>query len=387
MDKDGKIYLMKNTFFNEEETKKKLADFIISAKRLSMHDKCLEFEQEFAKYQGRKHAVFVNSGSSANLALIQALLNLGTIKKGDKVGFSVLTWPTNVMPLIQLGLEPVPIDISEKNLNVDIENLNALKEKIKVLFITNLLGFSGKIDEIKDYCDKKGIILLEDNCESLGSVVAGKKLGNYGLGSTFSFFVGHHLSTIEGGMICTDDDDLHNMLIMVRAHGWSRNIDKDKEAELKKKFNISDFYNKYTFYYSAYNFRPMEINGFVGLEQLKYMDLIHKRREANFRKFQAAAEKNPDFVKMDFSHMDFISNFSYPVVCKDKATFNKYVSKCGEIENRPIVGGSMVEQPFFNNKKYSCPVAKRVHELGFYLPNNPDLTSEEVDRICKLLRG
>ncbi|VVB74518.1 UDP-4-amino-4-deoxy-L-arabinose--oxoglutarate aminotransferase [uncultured archaeon] len=381
------IYLMKNTFFNEPECRKKLSEFVLTAQRLSMDVKCREFEKEFAKYQGRKYAVFVNSGSSANLALIQSLLNLGLIKKGDKVGFSAVTWPTNVMPLIQLGLEAVPVDVSEKNLNVNVENLIGLKEKIKVLFVTNLLGFSGRITEVKEYCEKNKIILLEDNCESLGSKVDGKKLGNFGLASTFSFFVGHHLSTIEGGMICTDDSNLHDMLTMVRAHGWSRNIDKNAESGLREKYNVSEFYNKYTFYYPAYNFRPMEINGFLGLEQLKYMDEIHKRRAENFKKYVSAAKNNVDFHKLDFSHMEFISNFAYPVICANKEVFAKYLEKFRDVEIRPIVGGSTVEQPFFNGKKYSCPNAKKIHELGFYVPNNPDLTADEVKTICKILEG
>ena len=225
------IYLMKNTFFRENQTRKKLAEFVTNSPKLSMGKTCLSFEKEFAKYQNRKYAVLVNSGSSANLALLQSMLNLGILKKGDKIGFSAVTWATNVMPLIQLGFEPIPIDISKENLNVDIENLVSQKEKIKALFLTNLLGFSGKINKIREYCGKEKIILFEDNCESLGSVVNGKKLGNFGIASTFSFFVGHHLSTIEGGMICTDDFDLYNMLLMVRAHGWSRALDKDQQEK------------------------------------------------------------------------------------------------------------------------------------------------------------
>jgi len=381
------IYLMKNTFFNDAETRKKLADFVVSAKRLSMDEKCFAFEKAFAAYQGRKYAVFMNSGSSANLALIQALLNKGLLKKGDKVGFSAVTWATNVMPLIQLGLVPVPIDVSEKNLNMELENISSIKEKIKVLFLTNLLGFSGHISQIRDYCEKKGILLIEDNCESLGSIVDGKKLGNFGLVSTFSFFVGHHLSTIEGGMVCTDDSDLYNMLVMVRAHGWTRNVEKSFAEELKKKHAVDNFLELYTFYYSGYNFRPTEINGFLGLEQLKDIEEIHKRRANNFRKYYSAASTNPDFIKMDFSHMDFISNFAFPVVCKSKKIFEEYIKAFKEVEIRPIVGGSIVEQPFFFAKKYSCPNAKKIHEMGFYLPNNPDLTSDEVDYMCEILLG
>jgi CDP-6-deoxy-D-xylo-4-hexulose-3-dehydrase len=376
---------MKNTFFKEKETREKLANFILTAPRLSMGEKCLEFEKEFAKYQGRKHAVFVNSGSSANLILLQALLNLKKIKKGENIGFSAITWATNVMPITQLGFNAIPIDVSEKNLNIDIENLVELKEKIKVLFLTNLLGFSGKLNKIREYCNKNKIILLEDNCESLGSKLNGEKLGNFGLASTFSFFVGHHLSTIEGGMVCTDDEELYNMLVMVRAHGWSRNVDKKTEIKLKEKFNISDFYNKYTFYYPGYNVRPAEINGFLGLEQLKYINEMNQKRVKNFEKYNAIANKNLDFIKLELSHMEFNSNFAYPVICKTKEIFSKCLEKFKDVEIRPIVGGSMVEQPFFENKNKKCPVAKKIHELGFYLPNNPDLTEEEVNYICQIL--
>lgn len=381
------IQLMKYAFFNEEETRKKLSKFILSNKRLSMGENCFNFEKKFSDYQGRNYSVFVNSGSSANLALIQALLNLGKIKKGDKVGFSSVTWSTNVMPLIQLGLDPIAIDVSKENLNVDIENLKSLKENIKVLFLTNLLGFSGKIDKIRDYCDEKNIILLEDNCESLGSVVNGKKLGNFGLASTFSFFVGHHLSTIEGGMICTDDKELYEMLLMVRAHGWTREVGKEKSESLKKDYLISEFYNKYTFYYLGFNIRPTEINGFLGLEQLDYIEELHKRRSKNFEIFQNAAKNNPDFLKLDLKHMDFISNFAYPIVCKNKQLFEKYLSKFVDVEVRPIVGGSMNEQPFFGGKKINCPNAKEIHTCGFYIPNNPDLTDKEIEFMSNIIRG
>lgn len=381
------IKLMKNAFFNEEETRKKLSEFILRAEKLSMGEKCNHFEKEFAKYQGRNFAVFVNSGSSANLALLQAMINTGKLKRGDSVGFSAVTWATNVMPIIQLGLTPIPIDISLENLNVDIDNLESLERHLDAIFITNLLGFSGKLDKIEGYCKAKNILLLEDNCESLGSEVANKKLGNFGLASTFSFFVGHHLSTIEGGMICTDDKELYDALLMVRAHGWSRNLDENEKDKLKKEYNINDFYNQYTFYTLGYNFRPTEINGFLGIEQLKYINEIHNRRFKNFNLYQEAIKDNPNFVKLKLDHMDFISNFAYPLICKDMSTFKIYLEKFEGVEIRPVVGGSMVEQPFFPNvNKISCPNAKKVHESGFYIPNNPDLTDEEIGEICKILR-
>ncbi|MFA5406120.1 MAG: DegT/DnrJ/EryC1/StrS family aminotransferase [Candidatus Nanoarchaeia archaeon] len=386
-----RIKLMKSTFYNETETKKELCNFIMGADKLSMGDKCREFEQAFAKWQGRTNAVMVNSGSSANLAILQALLNMKLIKRGDSVGFSALTWATNLMPIMQLGLNPVPIDVSLETLNVSLETLKQAPE-MRLLFLTNLLGFCSDIDKIANYCKEKEIILIEDNCESLGSELGRKKLGNFGRASTFSFFVGHHMSTIEGGMICTDDNELKDMLTMVRAHGWTRDASQEKRTELMNK--SSGFYEKYTFHYLGYNIRPTEMNAFIGLKQLSYLNEINDIRRKNYEQFNECAASNDDFLKLNMNHMNYISNFAYPIICKDKKTLIDYRKKFDDnrIEIRPIVGGSMVEQPFFKEHltekgiSYNCPNAKKIHEQGFYFPNNPELTSEEKKLICSLIK-
>lgn len=390
------IKLIKSTFYDESNIKKKLCDFIINSDKLSMGSKCQEFETKFSDYQGRDHSVFFNSGSSANLALIQSLLNLGKLLPEDKVGFSALTWATNVMPLLQLNLNPVPIDVSLENLNVGPDNLLEVlkKTKLKTLFITNLLGFSGDLDKITKICEEEGIILLEDNCESLGSELNSIKLGNFGIASTSSFYVGHHMSTVEGGMVSTNNKELYDMLLMVRSHGWDRNLDSDKKNNLRKKNDIDDFYSKYTFYVLGYNLRPTEISAFLGLEQLNHIDTINKIRNENFKLFDKAAKSNPKFLKLNLDHMSFVSNFAYPLICKDKESFREYKEKFekNDIEIRPIVGGSIVEQPFFrdyvkkNNLDFNCPNAKKIHQFSFYIPNNPELTEEEKDLICKLLK-
>lgn len=382
------IKLMKSTFYKETETKKKLANFVLDSGILSMNNECKKFEESFATIQERKYAVVVNSGSSANLILLQALLNLGRLKKGDKVGFSALTWATNVMPIIQLGMVPVPVDCDMETLNTSPKILQARVKSLKALFITNVLGFSDDINEIKKICKNNKVILLEDNCESLGSEVSGIKLGNFGIASTFSFFVGHHLSTIEGGMVCTDDKELADMLTMARAHGWDRNLDNKKQAELRKKNKIDDFYAKYTFYDLAYGVRPTEITGFIGNIQIKYLTEMIKKRQENFKKFYNATLNNPDFIHMKLDHMNVISNFSMPIVCRSKAICEKYKSKFAEIaEIRPVIAGDITKQPFY--KKYQkgsdCPNAAFIHENGFYFPNNPELTKEEVNSLCMLL--
>lgn len=389
------IKLIKSTFYKEEETKKKLIKFIANADQLSIGDQCLQFEKSFAKYQERKHCILVSSGSAANLALIQALLNLGKIKVGDYVGFSALTWSTNVMPLIQLGLKAVPVDVELDTLNVsDKTLLTAIKRyPLKLLFLTNLLGFCDSIDKIKEICETKKILFIEDNCESLGTVYKGKKLGNFGIASTFSFYVGHHMSTIEGGAICTDSYTLETMLQIVRAHGWDRNLTKKKQLYFRTKFNVnSTFYSRYTFYDLGFNLRTTEINGFIGNAQLKYIDEIVKKRRDNFMKMAIPIYARKDlYYPIRFDHIDVLSNFAVPVICKTRKIRDELVEKCsGKVEIRPIVGGDMAMQPFFI--KYMGDItgkvqnvnAKLIHEQGLYFGNNPELTNEEMDRIVDI---
>ena len=388
------IKLIKSTFYKEEETKKKLINFIKKAKQLSFGKECEKFEKNFSKYQKRKFSVFLNSGSSANLAIIQTLLNLGYIKKGDLVGFSALTWSTNVMPLIQLGLNPVPIDVELDTLNFSskklIEILNILP--LKALFLTNLLGFCDDIDEIKKICEKNKILLIEDNCESLGTFYKGKLLGNFGIASTFSFYVGHHMSTIEGGMVCTDNEEISTMARIVRAHGWDRNLSLQKQKKIRRRYNInSSFYSRYTFYDLGFNLRPTEINGFLGNFQLQFISEIVKKRNENFLKIAKIIYKNQNYYPLKYNHIDFVSNFAVPIVCKSQSIRDKLVEKCKDkIEIRPIVGGDMTKQPFFSKyQKIFTKILKDsnsrlIHEQGLYFGNNPELTEEEIKKLIEV---
>lgn len=389
------IPLIKSTFYKEADTKRKLCRFITKADKLSIGDQCRIFESGFAKYQGRKHCVFVNSGSSANLALIQALLNIEMIKKGDPVGFSALTWSTNIMPLIQLGLQPIPVDVETDTLNVSSKKLLAVlkKQPLKALFLTNLLGFCDDIDEIYRICRSKRIVLLEDNCESLGSVYKGKKLGNWGLASTYSFYVGHHMSTIEGGAVCTDNETLDTALQLVRAHGWDRNLTEQKQMIIRLKHNVnSTFYSRYTFYDLGYNLRTTEIQGFLGNIQLKYIDEIIKKRQQNFLKIAAVIYKRADvYFPLRYKHLDTVSNFAVPIVCKSTKIRDRLVEICdGVVEIRPVVGGDMTNQPFFKkyvsstNGEWKNSNARLIHDQGLYFANNPELTSKDIQTLTQI---
>lgn len=391
------IKLIKSTFLNELQVKKKLAEFVLKTEILSMGKQCQQFEKRFAKYQERKYAVLVNSGSSANLALIQSLVNLGRLRKGDLIGFSALTWATNTMPILQNGLNPIPIDVEIDSLNVSSNTLvKRLKEcRLNALFITNLLGFCDDIDKIQQICKKNKILLIEDNCESLGTVYKGKKLGNFSLASTCSFYVAHHLSTIEGGIICTDDQRLANMLKIVRAHGWDRNLDSRHQKKLRKKYKVSDFYSKYAFFDLGFNIRPTEITGFLGNRQIGLIDQANKKREQNFLKLtKVIYSQTEKYYPIRFNHIEFVSNFAIPVVCKSKKILEDLLEKCeGIIEVRPIEGGDMTEQPFFqkyqtaDNKNLTNPNAKLIHNLGLFIGNNPDLTKKDLDTYISVFAG
>lgn len=373
------IKLIKTSFYKEKETKRKLIKFIASADKLSMGEECLKFEKKFALKQKRKYAVAVSSGSMANLVLIQSLINLGLLKKGDKVGFSALTWATNVMPLIQLCLDPIALDCEKSNLNISSKILEEAykKNKFKVLFITNALGFCADLWTILKFCVKHNILLLEDNCEALGSELGGRLLGNFGTASTFSFFAGHHLSTIEGGMICTDVKPIYEMLVRTRAHGWDR-ASKSKS-----------FYDAYTFYDLAYNAKPTDIQGFIGQIQVDYWDEIVQRREDNFNKFMSATMANLDIIPLKVRHMNKISNFAFPLVFNTKCEKYKRLFLKNQIEIRPIIAGNIENQPFYKKyvKKRGCPNAEFIHENGFYFGNNPEMTTEEIKILSNLCEG
>lgn len=383
------IPLMKHAFLEEFETRKALSEFINRADRFSMGEQCELFENKFSHYQGRKHSILFNSGGSANLALIQSLKNLGLLVEKEQIGFSALTWSTNVMPLFQLGLTPIPVDCSVRTLNVTSKTLmeRLSNANLSALFITNALGFVGDLEQIAILCRERGILLIEDNCESLGTIHHQRKAGNFGLASTFSFFVAHHMSTIEGGMVCTDDQDLARMLKMVRANGWDRNLSAVEQQRIRAQHLVkSEFEAKYSFYDLGFNLRPTEITGFLGNYQLQFLDENIQKREANYLKFEEIMLRNHDFLALDHDHIETLSTFALPVVCANQELKNQYLSRFAGagIEVRPMIAGNILRQPFF--KKYSgvdfdLPGADFLHDCSFYCGNYPELTRSDIETI------
>ena len=379
------IPLMKTAFHRDLESRRELAEFILETSRLSMDQQCFQFENGFAEYQGRASAVLFNSGGSANLALLQALKNLGRLNDGDRIGFSALTWATNVMPIIQLGMQPVPVDCDPSTLNCMSDNLleRLQTTDLKCFFLTNVLGMCGDLDQIRNICEERDILLIEDNCESLGTELPSGKTGNFGHAATFSFYVAHHMSTVEGGMVATDDDELAEMLRIVRANGWDRNLDVNQQR-LRSMHKISgEFQAKYTFYDLGYNLRPTEITGFLGNVQLRYLRSTVETRAAIHARLDAFAQRNPDFCPLLQDHISLLSSFAFPVICRSEAIRDRYVYQFAGagVEIRPVIAGNMQRQPFYSryvDQMYELPGADLIHNNGVYFGVYPELTESDL---------
>jgi CDP-6-deoxy-D-xylo-4-hexulose-3-dehydrase len=387
------IPLMKNAFLNEFETKKALAEFVLQADRLSMGDECLKFERKFAAMQGAKEAVLFNSGGSANLAMLQALKNLGNLRDGDRIGFSALTWSTNAMPIIQMGLVPVPVDCDATTLNVMSYNLEERLKHVhmQAVFLTNALGFAGDLENIRQICEKRKILLIEDNCESLGTTLPSGRTGNFGLAASFSFFVAHHMSTIEGGMVSTSAPELAEMLRMVRANGWDRNLTAQQQHKWRRKFEIdSEFDAKYTFYDLGFNMRPTEITGFLGQFQMQFLDENIRSREKNYLALEKIIVNNNDLIVLKHDHITTLSTFAFPIVCRTPQLRAQYLARFAGagVEIRPMIAGNMQRQPFYRKyvrETHPLPGADFLHDNGFYCGNYPELSETDLETISSCL--
>ena len=388
-----KIPLIKTTFVDDLKTKEALSRFLLSSDRLSMGPKTLEWETRFASWHNRKYAVFVNSGSSANLLLIQSLLCIGLLDKGAKVGFTSVTWSTNVMPLIQLGLTPLPLDVSLKTLNTPLEEIQKLHSQhpdLKCIFLTNVLGFCDNISDISSYCHQNSILLIEDNCESLGSIFCSTLLGNFGFASTVSTFVGHHLSTIEGGFVLTDDYDMYLTLLSSRAHGWGRSWPLDVQEEYRIKYNVTQFSSLYTFYNIGMNLRPTELSSVLGLLQIDYLANSVQLRDSTFTFFSTLI-KQLNFTCPYNCLLTRISAFALPIVFDTSKQRDFAVTFFREksIESRPLVSGNILRQPFAKNyfidTDYDLPNADRIHDCALYIACRPDFTDNEVSFVSQVL--
>jgi len=368
---------------------KLLIEWLETYPRLTKGPLTTQFEKKWAQWLGTKHAVFVNSGSSANLLMLYALMESGRLKN-KKVVIPNLCWATDLAPAIQLQYEPLLCDCNLDTLSVDLEKLEKIfsDQRPSVLLLVSVLGLSPDMDEVRKLCDAYEVILLEDTCESMGSQFKNANLGTFGLMSSFSTYFGHHISTIEGGMVCTDDDDMHDLLVSIRSHGWDRDWSPEKQAKTRSKYEVDDFDALYTFYHAGMNLRSTDLQAFIGINQIDKLDAIFMQRNKNFRMYEKYL-KNP-FWKPSALSESFTSNFAYPVIHPRRYEMVEALRE-NEIEVRPLICGSMHRQPFYRHRSEESdedfPNSELIRTCGFYLPNHPDLTEQDIKKICKIVNS
>jgi CDP-4-dehydro-6-deoxyglucose reductase, E1 len=378
-----KIALVKDTI--DETDISYLIEWLKTNPRLTKGDRTIEFENKWSNWLGVKHSVFLNSGSSANLAMIYSLLQSGRLTN-NKIIVPAVSWVTTVTPAIQFGMEPIMCDCDKDNLGLDINHLKrlVLEHNPSVIILVHVLGIPNHMDEILKICDENNILLLEDTCESLGSKYNNKKLGTMGIMSSFSFYFGHHLSCVEGGMVSTNDEDLYHILLSIRSHGWDRDLPEKKRNELRIKYDVSDFRGLYTFYYPGFNLRSTDLQAFIGINQMDKVERIVSNREKNYQLYTKLIDNS--FWKIIPPEGSYVSNFAYPLITEK---INDIVKELQEsnVECRPLICGSMGEQPFWVNLygETNLPNAKLLHDNGLYLPNHQELTEDEIKFICNIV--
>jgi len=382
------INLVKDTISNDDIDK--LIGWLQTYPRLTKGPLTLELEQKWSDWIGTKYSVFCNSGSSANLLMLSAYIENTRMQKDRnklKIVVPSVSWATDLAPIIQLGLTPILCDCNLNDLSIDLDHLNEIitsHGKIDALLLVSVLGLVPKMDKIQDICDKHDIVLLEDSCESMGSKHKGQNLGTFGNMSSFSTFFGHHISTIEGGFVSTNDKELYDLLLSLRSHGWDRDLDKKSQNKLRDVWDVSGFESLYTFYYPGYNLRSTDLNAFIGIGQIDNLNEWGLVREKNFRLYQRLIHN--DYWKPKLYPNSFVSNFAYPIIHPARNEIAQQLQN-NSVEVRPLVCGSMGNQPFYKKQygKIKLPNADKIDEYGLYVPNNPKLTENEVTIVADIV--
>ena len=351
------------------------------------------FEEEWSKWLGVKYSVFVNSGSSANL-LTMAVLKI-RFPEGGEVIVPSLTWISDISSVLQNGFKPIFVDTDPKSLAMDSsEVISKITDKTRAVFLTHAQGFDGLTDELIDYLNQKDIPLIEDVCESHGATHNNLKAGSIGWISNFSFFYAHHMSTIEGGMVCTNDDKVYQQLRMLRSHGMVREL-SDNELKNSYKEANPELNPDFIFSYPAYNVRNNEIGAIMGLSQLKRLDKIVERRTQNLLRFINNLDSN--IYRTDFK-LNGSSNYAFNLILKkpDKNFVKKLMKKMdnSEIEYRrgSAGGGNQTRQPYIKEMLpeddfLNYPETEHIHFFGFYIGNFPDLKDKDIDDICNIVNS
>lgn len=363
---------------------------VLNSGMFSMGERVAKYELEFAAKFGVKYVLMVSSGSAANLLAVAGLIYSGRLQKGDEVIVPAVSWSTTYFPLCQMGLKLRFVDIDRDTLNIDTDRFAAaITEKTRMVCLVNLLGNPNDFDRITEICGSKNIIIMEDNCESLGAEYYGRKAGTIGLVGTYSTFYSHHLCTMEGGMAVTNDEELYHYMLCIRAHGWTRNLPEDSRIYRKSE---NDFYESFNFIVPGFNLRPLEMEGAAGMEQLKKMDGIIAQRRENAKYF---CEKMSQFKDVRLQKETGKSSwFGFAMVLEGamkgrRDGLVKFLAE-NEIEVRPIVAGNFTRNSVIRYLDYSISgnldASDDIHDNGFFVGNHSKNNFAEIDYLVEKLR-
>ena len=383
-------YPLASSTWDEKEVE--AINSVIAKDMYTMGEGVKQFEEDFSKFFGSKYSVMVNSGSSANLLAVAALFYTKEpkLKRGDEVIVPAVSWSTTFYPLYQYGLKLKFIDVDLQTLNFDLEQLKAaITDRTKMILAVNLLGNPNDFDAIREIIGDRDILLMEDNCESMGATYNGKFTGTFGIMGTFSTFYSHHMATMEGGVVCTDDEELYHILLCLRAHGWTRHLPKENKIS-----NKSDnwFEESFRFLLPGYNVRPVEMSGVIGIEQLKKLPAFLEQRRKNAELFVSLFKDNPTFyIQKEIGNSSW---FGFSLIIKPNANVNRLaiVKKLEEngIDCRPIVTGDFTKNEVLKYFDYEIfgkvKNANYLDTKGLFVGNHQIDLTKEIKHLYNVLK-
>ncbi len=367
-----------------------LIDWLKTYPRLTKGNVTVEFEKKWSDWLGSTYSVFCNSGSSANLLMYSALKESGRLRN-MKVIVPSVGWVTTVAPAIQLGFEPLMCEADEETFALDLNHLEDLigRHEPSTVVLVQVLGVPGRVDEVLALKEKHGFFFLEDTCAAIGSRYRDRYLGSFGDMGSFSFYFGHQMSTIEGGMVSTRDKALNDLLLMHRSHGWSKDLDRDTHDQLVRDHEINDFHSPFVFYEPGFNLRSTDLNAYIGIRQIDKLDWIMARRSENHSRYIDHLGAHLYFQKAPEGSQ--VCSIHCGALARDPEQRHSIVKALVDsgIETRVFSAGNLGLHPFWEKRygRSSFPMADRIHHCGFFLPNHPALDVESVDTICEVVKG
>lgn len=367
-----------------------LSEWLKSYPKLTKGNLTLEFEKLWAEYIGTKYAVFCNSGSSANLLMVYAALHDGLIGN-KKIAVPSVGWVTTLSPAIQFGLEPIMVGADPNTFGMDLDALEELckKEAPAAVIFVQVLGVPHYKERMLALKEKYGFVLLEDSCAALGAEYSdGSMVGTVGDMSSFSFYFGHQLSSIEGGMVNTDSKELYDLMLMLRSHGWGKDLDQETYDSMIEEHGIDDFHKPFTFFVAGFNLRSTDLQAFIGIRQMKKAKWVAQRRYENHVRYAQNLEGYVQFQDWR-DHKPVSISFGALATSKEHRTeiVNRLVDS--KIETRIFSAGNLGLHPFWVRRygKFDDEMSNIIHSRGFFVPNYPELTNEDIDYICSVIKG